>query len=487
LTINGLSLPRIMKKPVWIKIIFPFCLSILFISQLLLQAGCANIIPPEGGLKDTLPPMLLKASPANNSRNFSDARIVFSFDEYVDLDNYQQNLVVSPLPENMPNVTRKLNTITVKLRDSLQPNTTYSLNFGRSVKDINEGNVMKDFIYTVSTGRFIDSLEFGGRVLVAETGEADSTLTVVLHTSSEDSAVSNQRPRYIARTDGSGHFLFRNLPRDTFYVYALKDAGISYRYLSRTQLFAFADAPVIAGQSDSVILYAYAAEKERPAAAGQAPGAARNARAVEKRLKFGINLKGSRQDLLEKFIFTFETPLRSFDSSKIHISTDSTYTPVTGGYNWLLDSTRKKLSLNYEWRENTLYHLVLEKDFATDTLGQQLLKTDTLNFTTKQKSDYGRLSIRFRNFDLSKRPVLLFLQSNEVTHSFPLTGDTFSQALFEPGEYSLRILYDTNQNGKWDPGEFFGKHKQPEIVKPLGRKLTIRANNWDNRVEMVLP
>ena len=114
--------------------------------------GCANIIPPEGGPRDSLAPVLEKATPRDSTRNFTGNRITFQFDEYVEVDNYQQNLIVSPLPKNMPNVTRKLQTITVKFRDSLEENTTYSLNFGKSVKDFTEGNIYRDFTYTFTTG-----------------------------------------------------------------------------------------------------------------------------------------------------------------------------------------------------------------------------------------------------------------------------------------------------------------------------------------------
>ena len=95
------------------------------------------------------------------------------------------------------------------------------------------------------------------------------------------------------------------------------------------------------------------------------------------------------------------------------------------------------------------------------------------------------MSIRFRNLDLSANPVLLFVQNNEIKRSFPLIAPDFSQPLFLPGEYELRILYDSNKNGKWDPGAFFGKHKQPEIVKPVGRSVTIKPN-WENEFEIAL-
>jgi hypothetical protein len=464
-----------------VKIFFPLLLLIILSGQLFFQSGCANIIPPEGGFKDTLPPVLVRATPPTQTLEFGSDRITFSFDEYVDLDNYQQNLIVSPLPNNSPNVTRKLNTVTIKIRDTLKPNTTYSFDFGKSIKDINEGNVLENFSYVFSTGTFIDSLELKGRVFMAETGETDSTLTVMLYTEKDDSLVIKTKPRYISKLGGNGAFRFRNLPPGTYYIYALKDEG-SYRYMSTKQAFAFAKEPVQSGiRTDSIILYAYIADQSQ--AAGQP--AARPARTVEKRIRYQTTVINNKHDLLDSFTLTFETPLRNVDTSKIHFSTDTTFAPITSGILWSQDTLRKSLSLNYRWKENTQYNIILEKEFATDTLEQQLLKSDTISFTTRALTEYGKLTIRFRNLDLSKNPVLQFVQSNNVMASFPLTSETFTQPLFEPGEYNLRMLTDDNKNGKWDPGEFFGKHKQPEIVRPLTRRITVRPN-WDDVVEIVL-
>src|SRR5262249_55127057 len=126
--------------------------------------GCANIFPPEGGLKDSIPPVLVKASPADSSKNFEGNRIVLTFDEFVQIQNPRENLIVSPLPKIDPQVESKLRTVTIRLKDTLEPNTTYSLNFGNAIKDINEGNTAKNFTYLFSTGTRFDSLTLSGKV-----------------------------------------------------------------------------------------------------------------------------------------------------------------------------------------------------------------------------------------------------------------------------------------------------------------------------------
>jgi uncharacterized protein (DUF2141 family) len=456
-------------------------LSALAITSTVSGPGCANIIPPEGGPRDSLPPVLRKSSPPDSTLRFNDNRITLTFDEYVEIDNYLQNLIVSPVPTSMPNVTRKLNVVSIKLRDSLEANTTYSLDFGNSIKDVNEGNIFKNFTYVFSTGRYIDTLTFSGSVLLAEKGIADSTLTVMLHRTREDSAVLKEKPRYVAKTNGSGEFTFRHLAPGNYYVYALQDQSGSYRYMSTESFFAFADSSIVVGEkkgTSPLTLYAYNIKKEAKPAATSATKPNKN----DKRLKVSTTLKENKQSLLEPFAFLFETPLKNFDSSKVRFATDSTFTAINT-YSWETDSTTKKFTLNYNWIPNTQYHLILEKEFATDTLDHQLLRADTISFYTNRTEDYGKLTLRFRNLDLSKNPVLQFVQSDEVVQSFPLTSNSFSQTLFTPGDYTLRILNDTNKNGKWDPGNFFGKHQQPELVKPIQRKITVKSN-WENQVEI---
>lgn len=453
--------------------------------------GCANIIPPQGGPRDSIPPVLLKASPVDSVKNFTGSKIIFSFDEFVEVQNIQENLIVSPLPKINPLVEYKLSTVTVKLKDSLEPNTTYILNFGNAIKDFTEGNALKDFIYTFSTGSSIDSLELRGKVMLAETGKVDSSLVVMLHTSADDSAVVKEKPRYIAKLDGKGNFVFTNLPFKTFYLYALKNDGGTYRYFGDKQFFAFADKPVQAQlKPEPVTLYAFASKQATtpPAVSALALNIGNRRKggseSADKRLKYQTTLVNSQQDLLTDFVMTFEQPLRSFDSSKIRLYTDSSFNAVAA-YKFEKDSSNKKINLVHTWKENTLYRIILDKDFTEDSAGKKLLKHDTLTFKTKKLSEYGALKIKFKNLLTEKNPVLQLLIGEIIYKSYPLTGSDFSQLLFLPGEYDLRILFDINKNGVWDPGEFFGKHKQPEIVKPIERKITVKPA-WQNEFDIAL-
>jgi hypothetical protein len=274
------------------------------------------------------------------------------------------------------------------------------------------------------------------------------------------------------------------MPAGTLYIYALQDQSGSKKYLDpKQQLFAFADSPVVIQQrAPTVTLYAYSEKQTTtPVSLSIRP---KTGVTTDRRLKYQTTISNGKQDILEKFAFTFETPLKNFDSSKIRFTTDSTFNAVTG-YSWEMDTAKKTVQMNYQWNENTLYHFIMEKDFAEDTAGRVLLKEDTLTFRTRAQNEYGSLSIRFRNLDTNNNPVLLMLINNELKKSIPLTSETISDPVFFPGEYELRILNDRNKNGKWDPGEFFGKHLQPEIVRPIERRISVKpAQNNEFEIEV---
>ncbi len=468
------------------RIVLFFLLILLITKITVLISGCANIVPPMGGPRDSLPPLLVKVTPPDSSKGFDTRTITFTFDEFIDQpQDIFRNLIISPTPTIFPVIESKLRTLTVKIKDTLEPNTTYYYNFGDAIKDINEGNVLRNFSYIFTTGNTLDTLQLGGKVVLAETGGIDSTLTVILHRSGEDSAVLKDRPRYITKLDGQGNFLFRYLPTGIYYVYALKDESGTRRYSDKA-LFAFADSSVeIKPGSSPVTLYAFI-ENEAPPAGPTinfAGNRGTGTRPDDRRLRFTTNLSGNTQDLLNDFSLNFEAPLRNIDTTKLQLSTDSAF--ISAPASWQIDSSQKKITLKTDWKENTLYNLILDKDFAEDSAGRKLFKTDTLYFTTKKLADYGSLKVSFINIDLSENPVLQLSQNGQVVKTFPLSINEIYQALFTPGEYELSILFDKNKNGKWDPGQFFGARRQPELVRPLNKKINIRAN-WDNEFEIRL-
>src|SRR5580658_4753880 len=221
-----------------------FVFSFLLIAGAATHMGCAVRMAPTGGPKDTLPPVLISALPVEFAKHISDKKIVFKFDEYIDGKDLRTELVVNPVPKVEPITDSHLQTVTVKLKDTLQPNTTYTLNFYKGIKDVNEGNILRNFTYVFSTGDHIDSGQFAGNVVLAQTGKPDSSLVVVLQKKLEDSAVFKERPWYLTKVDTLGQFQFQHIQPGKYAIYALKDEGGSHKYLSRSQLFAFHDGNI---------------------------------------------------------------------------------------------------------------------------------------------------------------------------------------------------------------------------------------------------
>jgi len=426
----------------------------------------------------------MTAAPRDSATNFTGDRIVLNFDEFVDVQNTFENVLVSPTPNNIPVINYHFRTVTIKIKDTLEPNTTYSINFGNSIKDVNEGNILKNFTYVFSTGRTLDQNTFSGKVILAETGKVDSTLLVVLHRNLDDSAVVKEKPRFIAKLDGQGNFEFRNLPEGIFALYAIPNE-FSRRYDDTTKPFAFADKPISTTDNTPVTLLAYTLPKRdtaRPANKTAAPESGKKGD-KDKALRFQANFDGRKQDLLDSLKLTFNREIKTFDTSKIKLA-DKAFRPV-GNYKIIADTNNTRFTIIHNWPANTDFNLIIDKTAFADTAGIMLAKNDTLEFTTKQNEDYGTVRLRFRNLDLAKNPVLQIVSNEAIIESIPLTQREWNRKLFNPGEYELRILYDNNKNGIWDPGKFFGTRVQPETVITLSKKLAVRAN-WDNENDIAL-
>jgi len=201
-----------------------FFAKITLIYLALLIYGCANRQPPQGGPKDHDPPKLLKATPPNMTRNFKAKVIKLDFDEFFKLTNSYSEITMSPTPTKIPEYKRVGKSLIVTLKDTLEKNTTYVINFGKAIVDANEGNVLKNFTYVFSTGIHIDSLSISGQVLNTSTGEKEKEASVLLFTLKQDSLLfGKKRPTIFTNTDTLGNFSLNNLHPGDYRIYALKE------------------------------------------------------------------------------------------------------------------------------------------------------------------------------------------------------------------------------------------------------------------------
>ena len=221
---------RTTSKTGWL---LPLCL------MLFVLFSCARMGSPDGGWYDETPPKVLGALPADNSTNVNTRKISIFFDEYIKLENAQEKVVVSPPQMEMPEIKTAGKQIKVELKDSLKPNTTYTIDFSDAISDNNEGNPMGNYTYSFSTGDTIDTLEVSGHVLDAQNLEPIKGILVGLYSNLEDSAFHKESMLRVSRTDSRGHFVIRGVAPGDYRIYALMDADGDFKFTQKSEQLAF--------------------------------------------------------------------------------------------------------------------------------------------------------------------------------------------------------------------------------------------------------
>jgi hypothetical protein len=209
--------------------------------------ACARQGAPTGGPEDVTPPKVDSSlSTPNFSTRFNQKKIVLTFDEWIVLADVGTQVVISPplLTKKVPDVTLKGKTITVLIpeQETLRPNTTYTINFGTSIKDYHKGNPAKDLRFVFSTGDFLDSLTVKGTIVDALSGEPIENISFFLYDKFEDSITIKEKPFYFAKTDKAGQFLIENVKKGTFKCVAVEDLDQNLRWTGALERVGFPDS-----------------------------------------------------------------------------------------------------------------------------------------------------------------------------------------------------------------------------------------------------
>lgn len=207
--------------------------------------SCANMASPQGGDFDFDPPKLLHTTPEMNATNVSKHRVELVFDELIQLDKPSEKIIVTPPQKRNPNIQAISNRVIVELKDTLQPNTTYTVDFTDAIVDNNEGNPFENFSFSFSTGDVVDTLAVSGKVLAADNLEPVKGIYVGLHKDLSDSAFITKPFERISRTNDKGEFTIRGIAQGKYKVYALDDINRAYKYENRSSAIAFLDSIVI--------------------------------------------------------------------------------------------------------------------------------------------------------------------------------------------------------------------------------------------------
>jgi uncharacterized protein (DUF2141 family) len=207
--------------------------------------SCANVGSPNGGPYDETPPRFISSKPARNQTNYTGKTVEILFDELIQVDKPTENVIVTPPQIQLPAIRPAGRKITVELYDSLQENTTYTIDFTSSIADNNEKNVLENFSFAFSTGDVIDSLEVSGYLLNAENLEPMPGITIGLHRNTDDSAFVKEPFARTSRTNDRGWFAIRNIAPGAYRIYALNDKNRDYRFDQPGEDIAFLDSLIV--------------------------------------------------------------------------------------------------------------------------------------------------------------------------------------------------------------------------------------------------
>ena len=192
--------------------------------------SCAQIVAPTGGKKDTLAPQIVKTFPENQSKGFNGKLVEIQFDEYVSVNNIQQQLSITPNLEGTYETKILPKGARLTFDKPFRENTTYSFNFRNTFKDMNEGNAAKNVRLVFSTGKYIDSLEVSGKVKNPQTNKPILDISVGLYVFSDTLNPKKVKPYYFMKTDTSGNFKIENIAAGKYRIYAIGDANNNLLY-----------------------------------------------------------------------------------------------------------------------------------------------------------------------------------------------------------------------------------------------------------------
>lgn len=213
---------------------------------ILILSSCASVQSPTGGPRDSIAPKVVKETPKNLTRNFAEKEIEIQFDEFIKLTNEFSEISISPALDVMPEFKAKKQNLLIKFSQPLEANTTYTINFGKSITDVNESNILPNYTYVFATGNQIDSLSLSGSVTSSLTKEKLKDVTVFVLPTKQDSLFGKKRASFFTTTDTSGNFILKNLREDTYRVYALNEQGGGDRiYNGQNEEIGFLDEPIV--------------------------------------------------------------------------------------------------------------------------------------------------------------------------------------------------------------------------------------------------
>lgn len=227
---------------------------LLLLFTVLLYTACASLQTPQGGPRDITPPKVLEEIPKNLSTNFKGDKILITFDEYFKLNSEFTEISISPAQDIPPIFKTRQKSLEINFKDSLEKNTTYTINFGKAIQDVNESNTLKNYSFVFATGPKLDSLQISGKVVSSSDNKPVLDATVFIFPIERDTLFGKKKPSFYTNTDSSGNFSLKNLRESEYTLYALKESGIDRIYNSPNEEIAFSNKSIKLNKDTSEII-----------------------------------------------------------------------------------------------------------------------------------------------------------------------------------------------------------------------------------------
>ncbi len=512
------------------------------LAPLLVLYACAAPQVPTGGPKDTTPPRIIsETSTPNRQTNFTGRQVTVTFDEWVQLKDVYTQLIVSPPMPAEPEVKLKGKSLVIDLPDSLREATTYTLQFGNAIADLNESNVLENFSFVFSTGPRLDSAGLGGTVIDAVTLKPADAAWVMLYPYGADSAVYTRKPDYISKTNKSGRWSIANIRPDSFLVMALKDANLNYLFDQESEWIGWLDSAVVTTTSTITAPDIMLSPRELPLRISdiQHPGQGwlklvipgilndpapaflppmTDAVSIVERDTLHVfyphetNFTGnvvlgadtSRVRLASGDVFgprplrlvpqvgklfpgsplelLTDVPVASFDTSRMALVHDSLGTfPFT----FTVDSLNpRKALVQANWRAPAGYRLELVRGAVTDMWGRT---HDSLSVKINMPGydAFGEMIIVPEGLDSTRQYVVLIKSGENVLDRWIVEGvktATWRRSGLPPAKLTLEIIEDANRNGRWDTGDY--PTRRPPERRQVFTPDNLRAG-WDVEVKLL--
>lgn len=346
--------------------------------------ACARMGQPDGGWYDETPPSVLGASPTDRATNVKKKKVEIFFDEYVNIDNATENVIVSPPQIEAAEITSGGKKIVVELKDSLKENTTYTVDFSDAITDNNEKNPLGNYTYSFSTGDHIDTLEVSGNVLEADNLEPVKGILVGLYRADNDTAFTTTPFLRVARTDSRGHFVVKGIAPGKYRAYALQDADGDYKFSQKSEMIAFNNdtiTPAFFADTRQDTIWADSLHIKSIQRVGYTHFTPDN-----------IVLRAFTETLTDRYFLKSER--KEADRFTLFFSYGSDSLPEIKGLNFdarnafVIEPSAKTDTLTYWLRDTALVNkdtLEIELHYAaTDSLGVLQPRVDTLELLSKQ-------------------------------------------------------------------------------------------------------